>query len=48
MKGGCKEHSKGLQLISLKTRLEKEELNPAEKWEILQLVKRLEKELKLD
>ena len=48
MKGNCQEHSKSLQLISLKIKLEKENPDPSKKQDLLQRIKLLEKELKLD
>jgi len=48
MKVNCQEHSKSMELLSLKMKLEKGISDPEERQEIKKRIASLEKELKID
>ena len=48
MKVNCQEHSKTMELLSLRIKLEKGIPDPKERKELKKRIKTLEKELKLD
>ena len=48
MKVNCREHSKTMELLSLRTRLEKGISDPEERKEVRERIRALEEELMLD